>query len=151
MGTSKHTGGVQTWGHPNIQGLSKTYEGIQTYWECPNIKVIQTYRRVSETYRGHPNIWGHPNIQGMHPNIWGASKHRGCPNICEHPNIQGTIQTWGHPNIWRFQTYWGHSCMPSYPMQLGFATHLLDNGMFSSLLLSSLIISAIFLSCSFHV
>ena len=51
IGASKHTGGVQTWGHPNIQteviltyGASKHTGGIQTYWGCPNIQGI------------HPNI-----------------------------------------------------------------------------------------------
>ena len=104
--TSKHTGGVQTYGdvqpyrgvskdrgHPNIQG-------IQTYRECKHMGYVQTYRWASKhmkvskhmgtsKHTGVANIWGysnirwHSNIQGVHPNIWQhlnievASQHTG--------------------------------------------------------------------------
>ena len=119
-GTSKHTGGiqtwgfqtdggVQTWGHSNIQGAIQTYQGIQTY------------RGAIQTYGEHPNKWSHPNIWGCietygasnhHSKLksvassatyLGASKHKGHPNIWGYPNIQGV-----HQDIWMVSKHMGH-------------------------------------------
>ena len=77
MGASNHIRGIQTWGHPNIQGGVQTYGGIQTYRGHPNIQGV------------HQNIGGHPNIQGVSKHKGGIQTYGWCPNIWEHQNIQG--------------------------------------------------------------
>ena len=83
MGVSKHTGGIQTWGNPNIQG----YPNI---WGYPNIQG---------------GIWGHPNIQGT-IQTYGSSKHMGSIQT------YGASQYWGHSNVWHHPNVWGHMDTP---------------------------------------
>ena len=112
---------------PNIQVDIQTYVGVQT-WGHPNIQGVSKHMGASKHTGGHPNIWWYLNIQEAskhggiqtyggsqmyggiwtplmsdkacflcvvyvqgaskhHSNIWGASKHMGCPNL-GHPNIQ---------------------------------------------------------------
>ena len=129
---SKHTWGVQTCGHPNIQGMH------QNIWWHPNIQgSIQNIWVLSkhggiQTYRVHPHIWGHMDtplvwhsmlsmccvctggIQNITQTYNRVFKHMGVSKHDRHPNIGG-IQTyrgcphmWGHSNIkGAIQTYWG--------------------------------------------
>ena len=57
---SKHMGGVQTWGHANIQGMSK-HGGIQTYRGCPNLGASK-HKGCIHTYGGIQiyGVHGHP-------------------------------------------------------------------------------------------
>ena len=78
----KQRGGVQTWGHQNIQEGVQTYGGVQT-WGHPNIQgAIQTYGASKQTV-------------GASKYMGGVHAYRGCPNIWGHPNIHGSIETYG--------------------------------------------------------
>ena len=73
--SSKHTGGLQTYG--SVQ----TYGGIQMYWAYGHpLSLIKHVFFVLCMYKRHPNIWGIQTYGGIqtyaeHSNIWG------CPNI----------------------------------------------------------------------
>ena len=90
-GGAQTYGGVQTWGHPNIQVGIQKYSGcIQTYGD------IQAYKRPSKHTVGASKYLG-------------TSKHtRGiytCVVFIHRGGVQtyGGIQTYrGHPNIWGY-------------------------------------------------
>ena len=96
-------------GHPNINQI---YRGCPNIWGCQTKGTIQTYghpniQGVSKHTGTSNHTGGHPNIWGVSKHI-GVSKHTGGTQTYRGVETYGCIQTYrGHPNIWVMLTHIG--------------------------------------------